>query len=169
MAHVTGHPCIPSQSASMEITTKNGKRILIDDADTPLAADYVWYVDPSTGYACANFKSDGRLRKIYMHRLILGLQKGEKLVCDHKNMDKLDNRRENLRAVTRGMNTRNKGARSDNQCGIKGVCIDRRNPYRPWRAEIRVNGRNVFLGSFASAEEAGLVFQEAQSKHFPEL
>jgi hypothetical protein len=42
-----------------------------------------------------------------MHRRILGLSRGDPLESDHINGDRLDNRRSNLRAVTRAQNNQN--------------------------------------------------------------
>lgn len=71
---------------------------------------------------------------------------------DHINGNKSDNRVENLRAVDRTENTRNTGLRKDNKSGVCGV---RQDPVGGrWDAAIRASGRQVYLGRFATKEEA---------------
>lgn len=56
------------------------------------------------------------------HRLIWKLVTGEDPgEIDHKNRNKLDNRMENLRVVSRSENMRNKGVNANNACGEKHI------------------------------------------------
>lgn len=71
---------------------------------------------------------------------------------DHINADKIDNRFANLREANRAENTRNVGLRKDNKSGVKGV------EWRPYIgkyvAQIRVDGKRIYLGCFSTLEEA---------------
>jgi hypothetical protein len=49
-----------------------------------------------------------------LHRLILGLEPGSDLECDHINRNPWDNRRANLRKVTRKENCANRGGIFEN-------------------------------------------------------
>lgn len=69
---------------------------------------------------------------------------------DHLNGDRDDNRFANLRHVTPLENGRNKRRPHDNKSGVLGVsCIRGR-----WRAQIGVNYRTRYLGSFDTFEQA---------------
>jgi hypothetical protein len=73
---------------------------------------------------------------------------------DHINHNKLDNRRANLRIVTRAMNLQNRsGAQYISKTGIRGV---HRNPNSPkkWRAQATVDRQKYSLGYFDSIVEA---------------
>jgi len=50
-------------------------------------------------------------RREYLHRLILDLPPGRHPVCDHRNRDTLDNRRNNLRVVSQRENCANRGGK----------------------------------------------------------
>lgn len=69
---------------------------------------------------------DRNLNKIIkMHKIILPIKEGENgLEIDHINRNKLDNRKENLRIVTRSINNLNQGPRRDNATGVKGVAYN---------------------------------------------
>jgi len=69
---------------------------------------------------------------------------------DHINGNPADNRIENLREVTRSMNSRNMALRIDNTTGAVGVC---RKGSR-WASTICTNGDRQWLGTFPTRELA---------------
>ena len=91
-----------------------------------------------------SINTNGYLRnnktKEYLHTFILGKKEG--FVCDHINRDKLDNRRSNLRHVTRYENNLN----TDMCINAKGIYYD--SSGNRWRACISVKIININLCSF---------------------
>lgn len=81
---------------------------------------------------------------------------------DHINGVRDDNRIANLRAATHAENSQNSKPRTHNLCGIKGV----RKIRNKWHARIKVEKKEIWLGSFDTAEEAKAAYGEAASKHF---
>jgi hypothetical protein len=69
---------------------------------------------------------------------------------DHKNRIPLDNRWENLREATRQEQTFNRKVRSESASGFKGV----RAHGKKFRADIKVGGRSVYVGTFDTPEAA---------------
>jgi len=108
-----------------KIKLTQGRYALVDDEDFNWLNQWKWCFDRSNGYAHRNQWVNGKNRKIYMHRIILGNPRGIliKVETDHKNRNKLDNRRKNLRVVTRSENVLNKGLQSNNTSGIPGVTL----------------------------------------------
>jgi hypothetical protein len=94
-------------------------------------------------------------KAIRSHRIIYEMHHGpipEGMVIDHINCDKMDNRVENLRAVTRRANSLNRKKHP------KGA-------YRQgkkWVAQIRVNYENIYLGRFDTEEEAHEAYRNAR-------
>lgn len=84
--------------------------------------------------------------------------KGE---IDHINLDKGDDRIENLRDATISQNEMNKGIRKDNTSGFKGVAFDSRSG--KYIAKINVRGEKYPLGYFREAEHAGAAYRIAAS------
>jgi len=143
-----------------ELWLTRGHICLVDVKDLPLLANYRWF---------ANVNNRGRIdamtviqRKLVpISRFILNCPSG--LVVDHINGNTLDNRRKNLRIVTRSQNAVNKGLNSNNRSGYKGVNYDvARNKYV---AFISVRGKMMYLGRFDSPELAARAY-DAAAKEF---
>lgn len=92
---------------------------------------------------------------VSLHRLILGIKKGNRDHVDHINRNKLDNRKENLRLCTPAENMRNKPGEN----GFKGVSFDHR--INKWRARIVLAKKEYWIGYFATEIEAAKAYDQA--------
>ena len=100
----------------------------------------------------------------YVHRLIFLMHHGWLPVeVDHIDLDKTNNRIENLRASTSSENKFNAPIRSHNSSGIKNVSWHKRN--KKWRVDIRENGAVHSIGMFDDLEFAELVAVESRAKY----
>lgn len=88
---------------------------------------------------------------------------------DHRDRDRGNGRVENLREATRSSNMHNTATYKNNKVGLKGVCIDGRAKLKKYQAFIRINGRNVGLGYFMTAEEAHAAYVRAAEQAFGEF
>lgn len=140
---------------------------LVDAADFEVVAPFRWHLG-SNGYARRNLGSrDGR-RLILLHRQLLGLALGDARHADHVNRDKLDNRRANLRIVTRGQNRQNVPTHKGATSRFRGVYLEVRRGRAPrWRAGARISGRHVHLGSFQSELDAALAVNAWRLENMP--
>jgi hypothetical protein len=117
----------------------------------------------------------GRYRRIKIanenypaHRIIWCLVTGEDpgvMQVDHINGDSSDNSWHNLRLVTPSENGHNQRLASDNKSGYTGVCWNRQ--HEKWGAFIGVNGKQRFLGRFATPEEAHQAYLKAKRELHP--
>ncbi len=109
----------------MKISLNHGKEVLLNDSDLPLISPYKWYAahNNNTWYAQSWNKKNGKDKGIVlMHRIIMGNpQPTKNWEIDHINRNGLDNRRDNLRIVSRSENIRNQSGRSKSGLGFKGV------------------------------------------------
>lgn len=123
-----------------------------------------WFVNDN-GYVRANFPATRKnKRSLRLHRLIMDAPKG--LDVDHINGNKLDNRKSNLRIVTRGQNNQNQNPiRNKTKSGIRGVAWFERDS--KWRAYVSYKGKQLHLGYFDSKEEAAKVASSARKKLMP--
>lgn len=106
---------------------------------------------------------------IRVHRIIWLIHNGSwpLLNIDHINGNPLDNRLSNLRDVSQKINAQNVRRMKNNPHGLMGVTIKKGRIKRPWRAQIRVDGRFVFLGAFKTKEEAYSAYIAAKKIHHP--
>jgi hypothetical protein len=105
---------------------------LIDSSDYEKIKRYKWTLDD--GYAVSH-DTENNFKKVRLHRIIIGAKEGE--IVDHINRNRLDNRKENLRLVTREENARNVSISKNNKTGIIGV---HRSENNTWRVSIQ--GKN---------------------------
>ena len=94
------------------------------------------------------------------HRITWKLLKKEEpsSVIDHIDGNKSNNNIDNLRMATKSENNSNCGKNKRNTSGFKGVAYHKAS--KKYRATIRHNGVTFNLGSFHTAEEANLKYQE---------
>lgn len=135
----------------------------IDAADVPLVESYGWIAKRSkyTYYAMARSRdADGKVSHLALHRLLMAPPEG--MVVDHINGDGLDNRRANLRVVTVAENNMNSRVRRDSQSGVKGAYYNKR--AGSYCSRIKRDERRVYLGTFATAEEAAIAYARASEE-----
>ena len=151
-----------------EIVLSRGLAALIDDEDWSLVSKYKWWAAPAwhTFYAKTDGRRpDGSRFKLRMHRLLLMPPDG--LEVDHINGDGLDNRRENLRLATHAENSRNLRMPSTNSSGLKGASWHK--AAQKWRSRIIINGQDIHLGLFLTAEAAHAAYCVASAKYHGEF
>lgn len=132
--------------AIMYLYDSSGEKIaetLIDIEDIPRIKDFRWSLwDRKLNYVVTG-------KNIRLHRFVLDYT-GELLV-DHINRNPLDNRKSNLRLVTRSQNIQNTKIRTDNSSGVRGVFYDKSS--NKWVAEITFNKKRIYK-RFKTKEEA---------------
>ena len=133
---------------------------VIDGADADLVGDLRWFLG-NTGYA----EKRVNRRVVSIHRMILGLTYDDGLEGDHINRDRLDNRRANLRIVTKGQNSQNKGSQPGSTSAYRGVSWSKRSC--AWIVQVMTGRKNHRFGPFSDEHEAGRVAKEARARLMP--
>lgn len=147
-----------------------GACALVDDADFEWLNQWRWCLD-SKGYAGRNEylpRKGGRQRnrKIKMHRLILGLEPGDRRMGEHIDRNPLNCRRSNLRiAAGEADNKQNLGLSAVNTSGYRGVSWTSEG--RKWKATVVLAGRHHHLGRHATPEQADAVVKAFRAEHMP--
>lgn len=142
---------------------------IVDAENQSLVSPHRWHMTrrcKSKGYAATNYKCDGIVNTLLMHRMIMGVT-DPKVFIDHSNGNTLDNRLSNLRIATNHQNGANRTLNKNNKSGYKGMHWNKNR--NKWHGEIRVNGKLIFLGYFDDPKIAHEAYCEAAKKHFGEF
>lgn len=140
----------------MQIRLQGGQIATVEDVDYGRLSSFRWHIDKD-GYAVRTYQVAGKQKRELMHRAVSGAPLG--LEVDHRNMDRLDNRRENLRVCTSSQNKFNKTKKSNNTSGYKGVHYYKsRGNYQ---VQLQAEGKRVNVGYFRTAEEAARAYDNA--------
>lgn len=143
-----------------------GKVAIIDKEDIELIGSDNWTIKQyrRNEYAVAYLYNEPRLLGggypfISMHRLLTGWE-----YVDHTNGNGLDNRRANLRQATHAQNIQNQRTQKRSHSGYRGVTYfptcGKWKRRKPWRARIKIDGRDITIGYFETKEEAALAWNE---------
>ena len=85
---------------------------------------------------------------------------------DHIDRDRSNDLLNNLRAVTRAQNSRNRTKSKGTTSIYKGVTLRQDGK---WRCRLTINSKVINLGSFATEREAAIVYNEAAKKYHGEF
>jgi hypothetical protein len=118
---------------------------MVDDEDFEYLNQFNWF--NAHGYARRNNwdNSTKTHRSILMHREVMNFP--DLLGIDHKDHNKLNNQKNNLRTSTQSENLKNKTSTQKSASKYLGVAINNRHP-KYWTAKIKVNGKGKHLGNY---------------------
>ena len=142
------------------------KSILVGDCKVLVDKDIFWELKGLNIFLLKGYVKVriGR-KRMFLHNLIMG--NSHPLQVDHINVNKLDNRRENLRICTSAQNKMNKGPHKNNKTGFKGVSINPKNG--KFVASLGVNKKKIHIGTFSSKESAAKAYNDMAEKHYGEF
>jgi hypothetical protein len=154
--------------AMKTIPLTRGLEAIVDDDDFERFGHFKWHAHVVyNGFYAARKLSSTKL--LYLHREILPLPKP--MEVDHKNRNKLDNRKENLRSATRSQNAFNRAPykikSKPGASGFRGVRWYGR--LKKWTAEIRSGGKLFYLGMFHDPAIGALAYDCAAIRLHREL
>ena len=138
------------------IPLTQGKFAKVDDEDFKRVNEYKWCY---SGHGYAYRKMNGK--HVYMHTFISGYP-----ITDHKDMDGLNNQRNNLREATKSTNGMNRKMSTNNVCGFKGVV---KSGKTGWVARLETQGTKIYLGTFRTKELAARAYDEKAKELFGEF
>lgn len=136
--------------------TEDGTAFYYDVVDEPIVSSRKWTL--SGGYVRATVPIDGER---CLHRIIMRPSPEQEV--DHKDRNRLNCQRENLRFATRQQNAANREFPKNRK--HRGVVFHN----GKWQASIRVNYRLKYLGRFNTEKEAADAYDAAAREAFGEF
>lgn len=142
------------------IYTLKSEPFLVSIEDFWKVKNITWHLN-NNGYVINKTRKDGT---ILLSRLIMNPPLD--MFIDHRNGDRTNNIRDNLRIATQSENTINHKRSGYNTSGVTGVSWNKRD--KKWEAYITKNKIRKHLGYFNSFEDAVKVRKEAEEIYFGE-
>jgi hypothetical protein len=155
------------------IELTQGERSLVSDEDFDAVMDFKWYYmcNRKSGYATRKVRIDGKRTAEQLHVFVAKRMGVWVPGCeiDHGRLSNcsLDNRRENLRAVTHRQNNINKGFQSSNTSGVPGISWHK--GANKWQVQIKVGGHNKHIGHFDNLRDAAFTRWDAEKTYYGEF
>ena len=134
---------------------------IIDKDDYKMVSQYRWHLDHYK-YWVTDIEVDGVKKRIKLHRFIMGAKDNQKI--DHKDRNKNNNSRENLRFCTIAENNYNKIQNPENYVGVR-----KRTDTGKWSARIQYKHKAYNLGCFEKEEDALITRLKAEKEFFKEF
>jgi hypothetical protein len=140
----------------------------------PLTGKLYWKVSPSNVIKSGSEAGTLDIRSGYLRVCIDGMRYGVHRIAhllmtghwpdrnpEHENLDKTDNRWENIKDLAPGAshNGGHRGLFRNNTSGLKGVCWNRGK--RKWNSQIGVHHATILIGRFDDPRLAGLTYDAA--------
>lgn len=145
----------------IRIALPSGHLALVDADDAHRLTGHRWHYARTSrhGKGIPKFYVMSVGNQTYLHRLIMDAQPGQ--IVDHINGDPLDNRRANLRLVTRHGNARNRAIHQTKgrTSRFKGVSWEKKQ--RKWLASIYADKVLYRIGTFTDEAEAARRYDDA--------
>lgn len=147
--------------------TLKGEEFYFDLEDYSRINLYFWIThDDGTNKYMRAYKETINDKHVYifMHNLIMKGDLSDNMLVDHIHGKTLDNRKSELRIVTKSQNSMNKPKPVNNTSGHKGVSYSKLQ--NEWVAYIACNNVHIHLGTFTHKEDAISARKIAEIKYF---
>lgn len=150
-------------SREIPLSGQHGKGLcaIVDDEDFDRVNQHRWHVG-NNGYIKTFVGGRKNVKCILMHRLIMNPP--DDFEVDHRDGNKLDNRRSNLRIAERSQNARNLRRHKKFSSRFKGVSWNGKDQL--WDARIGDNHQTIHLGQFSSEIQAAFAYNTAALERF---
>jgi hypothetical protein len=136
---------------------------LVDDEDYERVMEHRWNITDN-GYVHSQIGGK-RGKWVLLHRFVMNASNGKEI--DHKDQNKLNCQKSNLRFCSRSQNLANTVVRKSSVVKYKGVDFDKRR--KLFRASISLGGKYIHLGYFKNPKDAAIAYDNAAKDLYGEF
>ena len=139
--------------------TSKGEEFYFDLEDYDRIKDYCWFLDKD-GYPRARMRDENNNIKVnLLSRYLMDVLDNNTIFVDHKNGIIIDNRKDNLRLVSKLQNNMNRKPRNNIISGVNRVG-------NKWMARLTYKGEFVLRKCFSTENKAIQARLEAENKYY---
>lgn len=153
---------IKEKNGIITIFFHSGQKTLIDKEDYDISKNGKFLFDKSDGYARITVNG----KQVRLHREISKRKDKNVILSDHKNNNRLDNRRENLRETTFKNNARNVSKQKTYATSIYMGVHKIKNRYI---SQICPDGKRISIGSFIKEIDAAKAYDKKAREIYGEF
>jgi hypothetical protein len=158
---------VSDDTAFLVMTRKDGSEVtsMVSPSDIGVLSGFQWRYNPELNRVQGRVKGKSGA-SAYIYRVLCCPDLGFEV--DHINGDPMDNRRGNLRVVTRAQNGQNRKNGYGTKDLPRGVTIAKRGNRSYFKVEHKIHGKNIHIGYFktvADAEEAAQKWRAENMTH----
>jgi hypothetical protein len=149
---------LPTPKCVLLSLSNSPLQAIVDEEDFERANQYSWSLS-TKGYVQHHPRGD---ILIHLHNFILDVPASSGV--DHKDRNKLNNSKYNLRIVSNSIQGQNRDRFKNNTSGYKGVswsCGKEK-----WQVSIKVDYKQKHLGYFTNIVEAAMAYDKAAREFF---
>ncbi len=132
---------------------------MIDIDDLEKVIKYNWFASEN-GYITRSESG----KPFALHRELMHVPIG--FVVDHRNGDKYDNRKSNMRVCTQQQNSSNTKKRDNTSSQFKGVTLRKDGK---WQSGIQLNGKRIYIGYYDNEVTAAIAYDAMAKRLFGEF
>lgn len=146
------------------LTLNTNAKFYFDKEDKDiLINNYCWFehVRPN-GYRSLEAWDKTEKRCVSMWYVLTGYE-----LCDHKDRNPFNNRRNNLRPASSSENAQNHSKRRNNTSGFTGVYWDKKS--NKWVVSININKKIHWIGRYIDKNDAIVARLKAEAKYYGEF
>lgn len=150
-----------------QITLSNSSlTTLVDDENYELLNKYKWYILKKG--SCVYARTEIKRIEVFLHRMIMGCEKWDGKMVDHKDGNGLNNQKSNLRFCNYSQNSANRKSKVNGTSKYLGVSKDVRSKRIYWKMSISHNNKDINK-FFKTEKEAALAYNEYAKKYHGEF
>lgn len=150
-------------------TSNTNEKFYFDLEDYERVKEHCWN-QSDNGYIRTSIRENGKKHTVFLHRFVLNITDKKQLV-DHKDRNKTNCRKSNLRLASSSQNLINQGINPRNKTGYTGVILTwgKHKKKHKYVSFIVINKKTIYLCWSNDIEECLIARLKAEKEYYGEF